>query len=685
MPNAPVAEKRPHLLEQHGSTRCDDYYWMRDREDPATIAYLKAENAYLEEVLGHTAPLQQTLYEEMKARIPESDVSAPVRRGGFIYYNRMEPGKEYPIYCRKPEGEAAQEQVLLDQNALAEGQPYCGIGASEVSPDHTKLAYMLDTEGGETYTLFIKDLATGALLEERMPNTSGFAMTRVGLAWTRDGQAVYYSTLDAAHRPYRLYRHSLGTDPKQDALVYEEADATYGMYITPSRSGAYLWIGLHSTSSDEVRYLSLEQPRAEVRVVVPRRPLIEYSVEDPGDGRLFILTNSGATNFRLVSAPIADPREENWTEILPNRPDITLEEVLAFESDLVVIERKDGLRRVRISGKDGLSSVRFVEMPEAAYALNAAANPEFGTRLFRFGYTSLVTPRSAIDYDMQTGTWTTVKVDQIPSGYDPTQYATERLYATAPDGTAVPVSLVYRKDTPRDGSAPLVLYGYGSYGISMDPSFVANRLSLLDRGFIFAIGHIRGGADMGRSWYEDGKLLKKKNTFTDFIACAEHLVAQKYTSREKLAIMGGSAGGLLVGAVMTMRPDLCKAVVAQVPFVDVVTSMSDPTIPLTTFEYDQWGNPDDPVYYEYMLSYSPYDNLRPAEYPDILLTTGLNDPRVAYWEPAKFTAKMREIKTSGSLVLLHTDFGAGHGGASGRYKPLKDTARVYAFLIDRTM
>ncbi len=691
-PKPPIATKIPHRITQHGKTRVDDFFWLRERENPQVMAYLKAENAYLEEMMAHTGKLQEQLFEEMKGRIPESDVSAPLRRGKFIYYSHMEPGKQYPIYCRKAvsrranSGEAP-EAVLLDQNALAEGHSYCDLGGYEISPDHSKLAYLLDTEGGEAYVLHVKDLVNDRLLSEAIPNIWGWMMARIGLAWTQDGQALYYSTMDAAHRPYRLYYHRLGDDPTQDKLVYEEADELFSMTITPSRSGAYLWVNLHTTSCTEVRCLSLTgQPggieTSNLFTIAERKPLIENRAEHQGD-RFLILTNEGAQNFRLMAAPVGDPKPENWREILAERADVTLESVLAFKNDLVLVERKDGLRQVRISATDGISAVRYIPMPEAAYTLAPDQNPEAATRTLRFTYSSLVTPRSVIDYDMAKGHWKIAKQDIIPSGYDANLYQTERIFAPAADGKRVPISLVYRKGVQRNGQNPLVLYGYGSYGYSLDPYFNSNRLSLLDRGFIYALAHIRGGSDLGRAWYEDGKLLKKKNTFTDFIACAEHLIAEKYTCQEKLAIFGGSAGGLLVGAVMTMRPDLCQTVVAEVPFVDVVNSMSDPTIPLTTHEYDQWGNPDDPEYFEYMMSYSPYDNLQATDYPHILLTTGLQDPRVAFWEPAKFCAKLRALKTNDNLVLLKTDFDVGHGGASGRYNALKDVALVYAFLLDR--
>lgn len=679
----PSASQRPYEMTQHGRTRRDEYYWMRDRNDPETIAYLQAENAYMEQAMAHTTGLQDELYHEMKARIPERDLSAPEKRGDYWYYRRIEPGMEYPVYCRRAGGMDGEEETLLDLNALAKGQVYCALGAFEISPDQSRLAYLLDTAGNEIYTLLVKDLRTGELLPERIGNLGGYLPSRTGLAWTKDGAGLYYNTLDSAHRADKLYCHILGTDPATDRLVYEERNPVYGMHISPSRSADYLWVVLNSTSSNEVRFLSLAQPGAELRVVVERQAMVEYSVDDPGDGRILIRTNAGAPNFRLVEAPVADPRQQNWRELLPNRDDVTLESIQAFRDHLAVIERRDGLRQVRLSAPDGTSQVRYIPMPESAYSLQSEINPVFDTRVLRFRYTSLATPLTVVDYDMAAATWTAVKVQEIPSGYDASQYVTERVFAPAPDGKQVPVSLVYRKGMALDGSAPLLLYGYGSYGASMDPAFSADRLSLLERGVIYALAHVRGGADMGRGWYEDGRLMHKKNSFTDLIACADMLVGRGYTSRAKMAIMGRSAGGLLVGAVMTMRPDVCGAVVAQVPFVDVVTTMSDATIPLTTFEYDQWGNPDVLADFNYMLSYSPYDNLRPTDYPDLLLTTGLNDPRVAYWEPAKFAARLRALKTNDSLTLLHTNFGAGHGGSSGRYAALKETAMVYAFLLDR--
>ena len=459
MSTPPVAPKQPYLLTQHGRTRRDDYYWLRDRDNPATLEYLKAEKAYLDQVMAHTAGLQETLQAEMKARIPESDRSAPLPRGPYIYYTRIEPGQEYPVYCRKSIEGKGTEEILLDQNELAAGQPYCGLGAFETSPDHTRLAYLLDNAGGETFILYVKDLRTGELLPDQIPNTSGYLGGRTGLAWAQDNQTIYYTTLDDAHRPYRLYRHRLGANPTQDELVYEETDITYGMYITPSRSMSYLWVNLHSTSSDEVRFLSLADPNAPLLVVAPRQPLIEYSVDDPGNGCLMILTNDGAPNFRLVSVPLVDLRRESWKEILPNQPDVTLETALAFRHALVVIERSDGLRKIRLSAPDGQTGARYVSMPEPAYTIRPDLNPEFDTREFRFLYTSLVTPLSVVDYDLEANLWTTRKVEEVASGYDASRYVTERIFALAPDGQRVPLSLVYRKDLRLAGPSPLVLYG----------------------------------------------------------------------------------------------------------------------------------------------------------------------------------------------------------------------------------
>ena len=682
MSSFPVPPKRPKEITQHGQTRVDEYFWMRDREDPEVLNYLHAEQDYLEEIMQHTRPLQEQLFEEMKGRIKEDDASPPEKDGEYTYYTRYEPGQQYPLYCRKKVMDSESEEILLDQNALAGDSNFCRIGSFAISPDAGKLAYSVDADGTEVCTIYIKNLTTGTLLPETIPNTYGDVYGHRAVEWACDGKSFFYVTRDAALRPYRIYRHVLGTDPAQDALLYEEKDKTYFLWLTQSRSKAYIMAYLGSTVTDEWIYLPNDGTTNEFKVFQPRIKGLEYQVEHAGD-HFFVMTNENALNFKLMRTPLHATTKENWEEVLPHRPDTLLTGMDAFQDFFVLYERHGGFPQIRISGTDGLADARNVPFPEPVYSLMPARNPELQTDLLRFHYTSLVTPKSVIDFHVKDHTWTVIKQDEIPSGYDASQYVSERTYATAPDGTLVPVSLVYKKGLEKNGQNPTLLTGYGSYGYSFDPSFNSNLISLLNRGFVFAIGHIRGGSEMGRAWYESGKMLHKKNTFADFIACAEHLIAEKFTSREKLAILGISAGGLLVGACLTMRPDLFGAVVAKVPFVDVVSTMSDPTIPLTTLEYDQWGNPEDREYFDYLMSYSPYDNIRNADYPDVLITTGLNDPRVAYWEPAKFTAKLREHKANHSTVLLKTNFEAGHAGASGRYDSLKEIAFEYAFLIDK--
>jgi oligopeptidase B len=655
---------------------------MRDREDPEVLKYLRAENDYLEEVMGHTKPLQEMLYTEMKGRMKETDSTVPERRGGYLYYTRSEEGKQYPIYCRRKEAPESLEEILIDQNALAEGQSFCSVGAFTVSPDGTKLAYSLDVEGAEVYTLYIKDLDTGQLYPESVERTFSSVYFRTGIEWANDNQTIFYMTLDEAERPYRLFSHKIGTDISQDRLLFQENDETYSMFINKTRDDAYIFTHLHSTKSTESLFLSADDPDGKLRVLSPRHDGVEYWAAHH-DGEFFIVTNYEAKNFRLMKASVDHPEIEYWQEAIPHREDVLLDWVEAFKDHIVLYERKNALRQIRISSPDALNDARYIEFPEPAYNVDWESNPSYNTKILRFKYSSLITPPSVVDYHMDTGEWELVKREEIPSGYEISQYVSERIYATATDGKLIPISLVHKKDLNRDGNNPTLLYGYGAYGAAIDADFNSRRFSLLDRGFVFAIAHIRGGSDMGRAWYEDGKLFNKKNSFTDFIACAEHLIQEGYTSKEKLAIEGGSAGGLLVSVCLTMRPDLFKAVIAKVAFVDVVTTMSDPTIPLTTLEYDEWGNPENYEYYKYMLSYSPYDNIRATEYPHMLITTGLNDPRVAYWEPAKFAAKLREMKTDSNMLLLQTNYASGHAGASGRYDSLKEVAVDYAFLIDR--
>jgi len=677
----PTAPKRPYEITQHGQTRIDNYYWMRDRSDPEVLKYLHAENDYLEEIMGHTKSLQETLYAEMKERIKETDATVPEKRGEHYYYSRNEAGKQYPIYCRKKGSLDSTEEILLDQNILAEGKSFCSVGALTVSPDGNKLAYSLDIEGGEVYTLYVKDLRTGTLYPECIPNTYSSVYFHTGVEWANDSQTLFYLTLDASERPFKLFRHQIGDDPKQDVLIFHEEDEAYFLFILKTRDDQYILTNHHSTRATEMRFLSADQPEGELKILLPRKDGVEYLAAHH-EGYFYIVTNHQAENFKLMKASVRALDDEHWEEIIPHREDVLIDYVDTFKEYLIIYERRNGLRQIRISPFSMMSNVRYIEFPEPAYSVEPESNPEFDTNILRFTYSSPVTPHSVIDYHMDTGQWELIKQD-IPDGYDRSQYVTERIHATAPDGKEIPMTIVYKKDLKKDGNNPTLLYGYGSYGSVIDADFSPHRLSLLDRGFVFAIGHIRGGSDLGRAWYESGRMLNKKNSFTDFIACAEHLIKEGFTSNKKLAILGGSAGGLLVSACLTMRPDLFQAVINKVAFVDVVTTMSDPTIPLTSLEWDEWGNPQVREHFEYMLSYSPYDNVRPTAYPHMLITTGLNDPRVAYWEPAKFAAKLREMKTDNNLLLLHTNYEAGHAGASGRYDHLKEVAIDFAFLIDR--
>jgi oligopeptidase B len=678
----PLAPKRPYEIRQHGHIRVDDYYWMRNREDPALVEYLKQENEYLERMLQHTRPLQEQLFQEMKSRIQEDDTTVPERRGEYYYYRRDEAGKQYPLYCRKQGSLEAPEEIILDQNALAEGKAFCRIGVFAISPDHRKLTYSVDPDGSEKCVLYIKDLDTGSLYSEQIQNTYGNVYFHTGAEWANDSQTLFYITLDEASRPCKIYRHRLGSDPLKDELLYHEADQRYFLWLFKTRSKAYITAWSHSTTTDEWRTLPADQPEQGFSVFQSRRAGIEYKIGHSGES-FYILTNQEAVNFKLMAAPIQATSQENWQELIPQRDDVLLVNLLVFEKYLVLLERKNALKQLRVSEIDKPEKFHYIPIPEPVYDLYPAANPEFRAELLRFEYSSLVTPESVVDYQMDTGEWDLKKRIEIPSGHDPQDYVTERLYASAADGRQVPMSIVYKRGLLKNGRNPTLLQGYGSYGFCLEPEFNANRLSLLERGFVFAIAHVRGGSDLGRRWYEGGRLLNKRNTFTDFITAAEYLIESGYTSPEKLGIMGVSAGGLLVGACLTMRPELYQAVIAKVPFVDVVTTMSDPSIPLTTLEYSEWGNPADEDYYRYMLSYSPYDNIREVSYPNLLLTTGLNDPRVAYWEPVKFAAKLRNLKKDANLLLLRTNMDAGHAGSSGRYDYLKEIAFEYAFLLDR--
>jgi len=689
MPRPPVAKAEPHQYSIHGETRVDNYHWLRQRGNPEVIEYLETENAYTEAVMAHTKPLQETLYQEMLGRIKETDVDVPVRMDDFYYYSRTEEGKQYRIHCRKKGSLEAAEQIILDQNVLAKGTEYFRLGVFEISPDHRLLAYSSDTDGSETYTLRVKNLETGELLGDEIPNTY------YSVEWANDNRTLFYNVLDQAKRPYKLFRHVLGSDPAQDDLVLHEADDAFFLGLSKTRSKKYLLAGLKSNTTTEIHYLDADQPDGAFAVMVPRTQDMEYYAAHHGE-QFLIRTNLEAKNFRVMTAPVSDPALGNWREMIPHRDDVLLEALSAFEDHLVVYERENGLERIRVSSADNWatdnwatdnsaadnSDVHHIEFDEPVYSLGGSSNPEFKTQQLRFVYNSLTTPLSVFDYDMSTRTRELKKQYEVLGGYDPSEYKSERVFAVAPDGVKVAISLVYKKGLVKDGGNPLFLYGYGSYGYSIDPNFSSSRLSLLDRGFVFAIAHIRGGEEMGRQWYDDGKLLHKRNTFSDFSASAEHLIAEKYTDPRKLVTQGGSAGGLLMGAVLNMRPDLFHAAIAAVPFVDVVNTMLDASIPLTVTEYEEWGNPNEPEFYNYIKSYSPYDNVEAKAYPHVLVTAGLNDPRVQYWEPAKWTAKLRAHKTDTNRLLLKTEMGAGHGGPSGRYEKLREKAFEYAFLFD---
>jgi oligopeptidase B len=670
----PVAEKIKKELTVNGDTRIDNYYWMNDREDPKVIAYLKAENAYLDTMTHSSAKLRAKLYEEMKSRIMETDVSVPYLKEGYYYYSRYEQGKEYPVYCRKKGSTDAAEEIMLNVNDLAKGHSYYQVGGMTVSPDGQWLAYGVDTVSRRRYVIHIKNLQTGELQPELIAETSG------NVAWASDNKTFFYTTKDTSTlRENKIFRHLTGTKASDDQLVYEEKDETYSTGVARCKSGKYIMIESGSTLSSEYRILDASKPAAAFKVFQPRLKDMLYQI-DHQDDHFYIVTNWDAVNFRLMECPLDKTERSNWKEVIPHRADVLLEGLDLFRDHMVLSERSKGLTQLRVINTRTHED-HYLHFDEPAYVAATSVNPEFDTKVLRYSYTSMTTPVSTYDYNMDTKQSELRKRQEVLGGYDPKNYITERIYVTARDGAKVPISIVYKKGFEKNGKMPLLLYGYGSYGHSIDPTFSSNRLSLLDRGFAYAIAHIRGGEEMGRQWYEDGKLFKKKNTFTDFIDCADYLVAQHYTDSAHLYAMGGSAGGLLMGAVVNMRPTLWNGVIAAVPFVDVVTTMLDESIPLTTGEFDEWGNPKKKEYYDYIKSYSPYDNVIAQAYPNMLVTTGLHDSQVQYWEPAKWVAKLREVKTDHHLPLLHTNMEAGHGGASGRFKPLEEIAMQYAFLI----
>jgi oligopeptidase B len=674
-PKPPVAAAIPHRIEAHGHVRIDPYYWLRDRENPNVVEYLKAENAYTDVVLAGSAPLRETLYNELIARIKQTDDRAPVFDNGYFYIVRYIEGKQYPIRIRKKGSLAAPEEVVLDENEQAQGHAYFDLGQTVVSPDNRLLAFATDTTGRRFHEIRIKNLETGEFLPDQITDVTE------NLAWANDSQTLFYVKQDPETLRTRwVKRHKIGASPESDPVVFEETDETFYCHVGRTRSNRYVWIQSQQTLSSEYRYIDADAPETGPEILEPRARNHEYHAEHIGD-QFYIRTNQDAPNFRLMAAPVATPGKEHWRELVPHRKDVFLADVAAFERFLVLSEREQGLTRLRFRRRDG-SPLHEIAFQDPTYDIALGQNPEPDPPTIRYRYESLTTPESDFDYDPASGVSTLVKRKEVRGGFDPANYQSERLWAIALDGAKVPISLVYRKDKRVPGGNPLLLYAYGSYGASTDATFDADRLSLLDRGFGFAIAHVRGGQELGRAWYENGKLLKKINTFTDFIACAEHLVAAGYTKKDRLFAQGGSAGGLLMGAIATMRPDLFRGVIADVPFVDVVTTMQDATIPLTTNEYDEWGNPNDKAYYDYMLSYSPYDKVASRPYPNLLVTTSLADSQVQYWEPAKWVAKLRAQKTGPERLLLRTYLDGSHGGVSGRYSQYRETAFSYSFLLD---
>jgi oligopeptidase B len=674
VPKPPVAKKFPKTAALHGDRRVDDYFWLREKSDAEVAAYLEAENVYTDAVMKPTEALQAKLYQEMLGRIKQTDLSVPHRDHGFYYYSRTEEGKQYPIFCRKKGSLDAPEQITLDPNEIGKGHKFFSVAVHAVSDDGRLLAYTFDTTGFRQFTLHVKDLDTGELLGDRAEKVGS-------VAWTSDNRTLFYTVEDDAKRQYRLYRHRLGTQPDDDELVHEEADERFDISVGRSRSREFLFLSSDSQTTSEVQYVRANEPADRWQVIAPRAPDREYEVDHHGD-RFYIRVNDTGRNFRLVSAPIADPRRENWKEVVPHRNDVMLEGVDLFAQHYVLQEREGGLPRVRVTDLRSGQSHR-IEFPEPTYAVFPAANAEFDTTTLRYNYQSLVTPNSVFDYDMETREATRLKQTEILGGYDAKHYQSERIHATAGDATRIPISLVYKHGLKRDGSAPMFLEGYGSYGFPFPVTFSSNDLSLLDRGFVVAIAHIRGGGEMGKPWHDNGRMMNKKNTFSDFIAAAEHLVAEEYTSNDRLVIQGGSAGGLLMGAVANMRPDLFKAVITKVPFVDVINTMSDASLPLTVTEFEEWGNPEVKEEYDYIKSYCPYTNLARKAYPAMLVKTSFNDSQVMYWEPAKYVAKLRTLKTDSNPLVLKTNMAGGHGGSSGRYDRLREDAFDYAFVLNQ--
>ena len=671
----PLAKKIPVTMNEHGIERIDNYFWLRDRENKDVIDYLNAENAFAEKGLSDVKSLRENLFEEIKSRIAQTDSSAPYLSNGYFYYSRFEEGNEHPFYCRKKK-DSDKEEMMLNANELSKKFAYFMIGSINVSPDNKMIAYGEDTLSRRIYSIRFKNLETGEYLPDVLEGTSGYT------AWAKDNKTVFYTKKDPGTlREFQIYRHVLGTNQADDVLIFEENDDTFYTSVYVSKSGEYIYIYSTSTLTTEFKFLKSDNPEGEFKLVNPRKRGLEYQIEHLGD-HFYIRSNAdGAKNFKISKTSVHHTHQENWEDIIPHREDTAIDGFELFEKFLVLEERNNGLTKLRVKPWGAADNDHYISFRDPAYMAYISTNEEMNSEVLRYGYTSLTTPNSVYDYDMNTRESKLVKQQEVIGDFDKDNYVSERLFAESRDGTEVPVSIVYRKGFKKDGNQPLLLYGYGSYGMSMDAYFSSQRLSLLDRGFAFAIAHIRGGQEMGRDWYENGKLLKKKNTFYDFIDCGKFLISRGYTSPDHLYAMGGSAGGLLMGAVINMEPKLWNGVVAQVPFVDVINTMLDETIPLTTGEYDEWGNPNNKAFFEYILSYSPYDNIKAQDYPSLLITTGLHDSQVQYWEPAKWTAKLRELKTDTNDLFLVTNMDTGHGGSSGRFERFKEVALEYAFLL----
>ncbi|WP_142786443.1 S9 family peptidase [Changchengzhania lutea] len=683
---APEAKKVSKELTIHDDTRIDDYFWMRlsdaqktaetpDAQTEDVIEYLDAENDYLKQVMGHTEALQDTLYNEIVSRIKKDDQSVPYTDNGYSYYTRFEKGADYALFCRKKIEDGAKEEIMLHGPEMASGHTYYGIGNLSVSPNNELLAFGIDTISRRQYSIFFKNLKTGEILKDKLSNTGG------GATWANDGKTIFYTTKDPQTlRQNKIVKHVIGTDQSKDVVVYEELDDTYRCGVFKTKSDAYLMIGSFQTLSSEYRYLDANTPNGTWKVIQPREKNLEYGVDHYQD-HFYIRTNHNAKNFKLVKTPVTKTKKEHWVDVISNRDSVYLQGFDIFKNYLVAQERKEGLRTIRVMSWSGQDY--YIEFNDPAFFAAPTTNMDFDTDILRYRYSSLTTPNSTFEYNMTTKEQVLLKQEEVlDDNFSADNYTSERLYATATDGTKIPVSMVYKKGIEKSGKNPLLLYAYGSYGSSMEPTFSSSRLSLLDRGFVYAIAHIRGGQEMGRDWYENGKLLKKKNTFTDFIDVGNFLVEEGYTNSDHLYAYGGSAGGLLMGAILNMKPELWNGVVAAVPFVDVVSTMLDESIPLTTFEFDEWGNPKDKTYYEYMKSYSPYDNVEAKDYPNILVTTGYWDSQVQYWEPAKWVAKLRALKTDDNLLIMDCNMETGHGGASGRFERYKRQALSYAFILD---